>query len=287
MMEKSTRTNLIVRTLSGAVLLVLVLAAVLLSRYTFAALLTIICLGAMHEFYVIAERGGVLPQKGYGMVVGVLTVLLSFHAASADDLRLLILLLPLFFVVFFIELYRKRETPLVNIAATLGGAFYVAVPLSLLCFVAFIDGNGYGEAEVISEVPVYQPYVVLSYIFIVWANDIGAYLAGVSLGRHKLFERISPKKTWEGFLGGLVAAVVVGAVAGSVMDHSVLLWAGVACVTVVCGVLGDLTESMFKRSVDLKDSGAIMPGHGGFLDRFDALFLSAPFVFVYFTIFGY
>ena len=126
--------------------------------------------------------------------------------------------------------------------------------------------------------------VVLGVIFTVWANDIGAYLIGRWLGRHRLFERISPKKSWEGFLGGVCSAIAVGILMGYWQDASLLLWAGAGLVIAVSSVFGDLVESMLKRSVGLKDSGSIIPGHGGFLDRFDALLMAVPFVFVYFML---
>ena len=120
-----------------------------------------------------------------------------------------------------------------------------------------------------------------SQLNIVWSNDVFAYLFGMTFGRHRLFERLSPKKSWEGFVGGLAGAVVAGVVAAHLMEQSMVVWAVLALLISVTAVLGDLAESMFKRAADVKDSGALIPGHGGVLDRFDALLLSAPFVFVY------
>ena len=128
---------------------------------------------------------------------------------------------------------------------------------------------------------VWRPETVLCYIFIIWANDVFAYLVGMTFGRHRLCERLSPKKSWEGFFGGIAGAVVLGLVAARVMDGSCWVWAGLALVAAATGVLGDLVESMFKRAAGVKDSGNLIPGHGGVLDRFDAMLLSAPFVFVY------
>ena len=122
---------------------------------------------------------------------------------------------------------------------------------------------------------------MLFYIFIIWGNDVFAYLVGMSVGRHRLCERLSPKKSWEGFFGGIAGAVAMGLVAARVLDGGYAAWAGLALVAAVSGVLGDLVESMFKRAAGVKDSGALIPGHGGVLDRFDAMLLSAPFVFVY------
>ena len=123
--------------------------------------------------------------------------------------------------------------------------------------------------------------LVLFYVFIIWANDVFAYLVGMSIGKHRLCERLSPKKSWEGFFGGIIGAVAMGLVAAYVQDGNYWVWAGLALVAAVTGVLGDLVESMFKRAAGVKDSGTLIPGHGGVLDRFDAMLLSAPFVFVY------
>lgn len=126
---------------------------------------------------------------------------------------------------------------------------------------------------------------VLWYIFIIWANDVGAYLVGTTLGRHKLCPRISPLKTWEGAVGGLVAGVATGVAGAYAEGWNVWFWVGLSVVAVTTGVMGDLIESMFKRAAKVKDSGDLLPGHGGILDRFDSLIFSAPFVFAYFMIF--
>lgn len=130
-------------------------------------------------------------------------------------------------------------------------------------------------------------WTVLWYIFIIWANDVGAYLVGTTLGRHKLCPRVSPLKTWEGAFGGLVFGVATGVAGVYVMGWGLGFWMGLSVVAVVTGVVGDLVESMFKRAAKVKDSGDMLPGHGGILDRFDSLIFSAPFIFLYFLIFGW
>ena len=188
-------------------------------------------------------------------------------------LGVLVLLVPLMCIC---ELYRKSATPIANIASSIMGALYVALPMSLLLVIPMLLGNGE-----------WNPWIVLFYIFIIWANDVFAYLFGITLGRHRLFERISPKKSWEGFFGGLAGAVAMGYVAATILDASTTAWMGLALVAALSGVFGDLVESLMKRSVDVKDSGNIIPGHGGWLDRFDALILSAPFVFVYACVYAF
>jgi phosphatidate cytidylyltransferase len=124
----------------------------------------------------------------------------------------------------------------------------------------------------------------LLYLFLVWGNDVFAYLVGVTMGRHKMCERLSPKKSWEGFVGGVVGAIGIAVLMGYIFDGNLYLWGGLGLIVALTGVAGDLVESMLKRSAEMKDSGAIIPGHGGVLDRFDALLLSTPFAFIYLII---
>ena len=264
--------NLMVRTLSGLVLVAVFVGAVLGSQWSFGALLLLILVGGQTEFYKLARETGLSPQRWMGLAVGVLLFALNFivfrqFSRSVTDeaggavLYLLLyigLLLPTLFVC---ELFRRSATPLANLGATLLGVLYVAVPLSLLLYVPVLAGDG-----------VWRPETVLCYIFIIWANDVFAYLVGMTFGRHRLCERLSPKKSWEGFFGGLAGAVAV--------------WGGLALVASLSGVAGDLVESMFKREAGVKDSGQVIPGHGGVLDRFDALLLSAPYVFLYLLLVG-
>lgn len=276
--------NFIVRTLSGAVMLAVVLGAILASEWSFIALMAVITLGGIWEFYNFAQKAGYQPMKLLGlfggMMIFAITISLFVLFATKDSTNdslfaiifgmaiiTLLLLVPLMFIC---ELYRKSPTPIANIGSTLMGMLYVAFPLSLLILIPALLGNG-----------VWNPWIVIFYIFIIWANDVFAYLFGITLGRHRLFERISPKKSWEGFFGGLLGAMAMGYVASLVLEANAMTWIGLALVAAIAGVFGDLVESLFKRSVNLKDSGNFIPGHGGWLDRFDALIFSAPFAFVY------
>lgn len=266
--------ELAVRTLSGAVLLLLVVGAVSVSEYGFAALMLAICTGSLWEFYRMAGKKDIVVGRAYPVVVGGVAVVMSFLVARGTlPVVWLSLFFPLVYVIFVYELCRRHPEPFMRISVAVGGLVYAAMPMSLMCFVAF-----YGGA--------YDARTMLCYIFTVWVNDIFAYLTGVLFGKHKMFERVSPKKSWEGFFGGLVFAVAFGLLCGYLRGGCMLWWGGLALVVVVSGVLGDLVESMFKRSAGVKDAGAIIPGHGGFMDRFDALIFSVPFVFAYFTIFA-
>ena len=156
--------------------------------------------------------------------------------------------------------------------SALRGVLWIVVPMALLPLLGVLGGG-------------YHPCRVLFYVVLIWINDIGAYLVGVSIGRHKLCPRISPKKSWEGFFGGLLftllAAVWLGPRMGEVPKIiPVWGWIMFGIVLTLSAVAGDLLESAYKRKAGVKDSGTIIPGHGGFMDRFDAMFLSLPFVYL-------
>jgi len=127
----------------------------------------------------------------------------------------------------------------------------------------------------------YNFQIILGCLLILWATDTGAYFAGTFFGKRKLFERISPKKSWEGVIGGIICGLIAACILSN-YEHqfSLLQWLIIAMVIMVTGIIGDLVESMFKRGIEVKDTGHLLPGHGGILDRFDALIFSAPFVFV-------
>jgi phosphatidate cytidylyltransferase len=182
---------------------------------------------------------------------------------------LLALNIPLAFLIFILELFRKKDSPFSNIATTLLGLFYVAVPFSLLHHILSTNG-------------MYSFEILFGCWFIIWSNDSGAYLAGSAFGKNKLFPRVSPGKSWEGCVGGaIIAYVITYIISGWYQTISRTDWFIIASILIVIGTLGDLVESLYKRSLQVKDSGTLLPGHGGILDRFDSLLMSIPFVFTY------
>lgn len=263
----------------------------MLSPYTMLILLVAICVGGMVEFYKIARFTGVEPLNVYPVILGVLAISLAFFGRLGYVSFLWFAgFLPALAIIFIAELYRNKKNPFTNIAWALTGILYIAVPLALLAYLplqagagGYMAGTGSSVTGADSEI-VYCPFMVLGIIFIVWANDIGAYLFGVSLGRHRLFERISPKKSWEGFIGGVICAVGVGILMSRIMNAPLWLWGVAGLIIALSSVFGDLIESMLKRSAGVKDSGNLIPGHGGVLDRFDALIFAIPFIFTYFVI---
>lgn len=277
--------NFIVRTLSGAVLLLVILGALYIGYYGYLALLFLITMSGVWEFYNLSKAKEYEPQRGTGILLSLFIYLagaflgLSFVDKLGDDGLVLsafalcgvVLLVG---VVLSAEVFRNRTSPIVNVATTLAGALYVALPMALMAVVPlFLVGGGEWNA-----------LYFLFYLFLVWGNDVFAYLAGVTMGRHKMCERLSPKKSWEGFAGGVLGSLAVGALGAYVLNESYVVWLGLALVVSLSSVVGDLVESMFKRDAGVKDSGNIMPGHGGILDRFDAFILSAPFAFIYLLI---
>ena len=268
--------NFIIRTMSGIVMVATLIGATLFSKFTFVLLLLAITLGGEWEFYRLAKKAGTSPQRFVGLLAGFLMIVAAaaaLHEILAITAVAMVAFMILIPMPLIFELYRKSATPMANVGITYAGVIYVALPMALLTFFPMMLGNGE-----------WKPWSVILYIFIIWANDVFAYLFGITLGKHRLFERISPKKSWEGFFGGLLGAMAMGCVAAKVLDANVAMWIGLALIAAITGVFGDLVESMLKRSVDVKDSGSFIPGHGGWLDRFDALIFSVPFAFIYLVI---
>lgn len=174
------------------------------------------------------------------------------------------------FAIPIAELYRKKGNGLKNIVFTYYSLFYISLPFTLLIFFPYIIADRW------------MPEVIFLPFLLVWVNDTFAYLFGVSFGKHKLFPRISPKKSWEGAIGGSVMTLVAGlAVAPFIEGLSVIDTTIISCIVMVFAIYGDLIESMFKRTLEVKDSGHFLPGHGGILDRFDAILFTLPAIFVY------
>lgn len=284
-MKNKKLKDLAVRTASALLYGAVFVGALFLSKWSVGVVLALIMIVGVLEFYRLCDKMGAEPMKSIGLASSLalfgiaFTIFLQWGGEVTELTGRVVFGLMLYVMLvvpatFACELWRKSKTPIVNIATTFMGVIYVALPLSMLLFVPqMLVGEWSAKA-------------LLAYLFIIWANDIFAYLVGVSIGKHRLCERISPKKSWEGFFGGLLGAVAVAVGAGYLFEGNLYVWGGLGLIVALTGVAGDLVESMMKRSVDVKDSGALIPGHGGVLDRFDALFLSVPFVVVYLLIVG-
>jgi phosphatidate cytidylyltransferase len=262
-------SNLVQRSITALVGGVLVILAALYSDWTYFLIFACILGASQMEFYKLSGLDGMLPLKTFGTILGLLIFAVTFMIEKERlSHEYLFLLFPLLSLTFFIKLYKKTDSkPFTGVAYTYLGIFYVAVPFSLLNLAVF------------SVDAVYHYEILVGCLLILWASDTGAYFAGTRFGKTKLFERVSPKKSWEGFLGGAFAAILVAFV---LSQYFVVLedwkWLVIAGIIIIAGTYGDLIESLFKRSIAIKDSGSVLPGHGGFMDRFDVLLLSAPFI---------
>lgn len=261
------------RTIWGLLYATALMGAMLLGAFSFALLFFVLSVFVLREFYSLCRKTGFSPQVYLGLAAGSLVFVFSFLVAGHYlSGRSFLYILPLIYAIPVYELFRKKKTPIANMAITGFGLIYVSVPFSILNFLAF-PSNEDGQA--------YTNVLLISLFIFVWASDSGAYFFGIQFGKHRLFERISPKKTWEGLLGGMITALLAAWVLTFVFpQYSFVLMGVMAIVTVISGTLGDLIESMFKRSIGLKDSGRFMPGHGGLLDRFDSILLASPTIFL-------
>ena len=264
-------SNLIKRTLSGAVFVAVIIGSIWLHPYAYAGVMLAVVVWAMLEFYDIVIKDRVHTGKIFGVMIGVALFAISFfYVQGIISSHVFLFLIPLLVFLFISQLYSKNLYTFRAIAYTLTGVVYIALPFAL-CNGLVFPFNGE-----------YSPDILLGFFILLWTNDTFAYLTGVTFGRHRLFERISPKKSWEGFFGGLVGTVVLSFLVAKLFPVLPFYhWMAVAALIVVFGVYGDLIESLLKRNLKIKDSGHFLPGHGGILDRFDSVLLAAPIVYFY------
>lgn len=269
-------SNLGQRAITALVGGLIVVFASIYSDWTYFVVFAGILAFSQMEFYKLSGLDGMLPLRSFGTLLGVLIFALTFMIEKERlPNEYLYLIFPLISLTFFIKLYKKTDKkPFTGVAYTYLGIFYVALPFSLLNLAVFSVDN------------TYHYEILIGCLLILWASDTGAYFAGTKFGKTKLFERVSPKKSWEGFLGGAFSAIAIAFVLSQyfrVLED--WKWLVIAGIIIIAGTYGDLIESLFKRSIEIKDSGNGLPGHGGFMDRFDGLLLSAPFITAFLKIF--
>lgn len=248
-------------------------------RYTFFALFGIIAALCLWEYLSMVLDGR--SRRDYsrkilawllGMIPYVLATLLQLDFISDRDqfvLGAILLFLPATFCLFIYELYTDSKQPFVNLAFILLGVTYIGMPFALLDFIVY-DGT------------YFYSNTVFGLLVLTWVNDTGAFFVGSTLGKRPLFPRVSPKKTWEGLIGGIITTFVFGIVLHLAFREIRLIdWMVLSVIVSIFGTIGDLVESMLKRSVGVKDSGSLLPGHGGMLDRFDTFIFSIPFAAAY------
>jgi len=265
-------TQRVITAFFGAIIIIF---AVLWGKWGYFGLFLGISIFTQLEFYKLLRLDEMTPLKFWGTMAGISVYIIIFAEQSMEiPNKFYYLLLPVIYIAFLIKLYKKTESkPFTNIGLTFLGIIYVALPFALFHLPAFYTGS-------------YTYEIVLGIILIQWASDTGAFFAGIRFGKRKLFERVSPKKSWEGFMGGMMVALAMSW--GCFQYLGVLQslqWLGIGFIISVVGTYGDLIESLFKRSMEIKDSGTSIPGHGGFLDRFDSLLLSLPFIATFLKLF--
>ena len=275
--------TLATRSASAAVFVVLLVGCVYWSYISFSVFFFIVSLIGLNEFYKIAEKMGAKPSKAIGFILGALVYLSFINPKGSSFLyyldsftffkdvqwfsKTLLIVGP--FIILAVSLFSKREGSIKNGLFTLGGIVYSIIPFALLnqtvCF------------STSSEI-IFAPKLILGIIFLIWSNDTFAYIGGSIFGKHKMIERVSPGKTWEGTIIGVLLTFALS----FTFEHFCKLnipWAVFGITIPILATIGDLVESKLKRESGIKDSGNIMPGHGGVLDRFDSLIFVSPFVF--------
>lgn len=261
-------SDLAQRALTALIGATLVIAAMWVGGWVFAAFIAVAAVLAQRELYLLAAKAGAAPLVGFGLLLGAIASLWAVVPEVVPVAMIGAILLVL------APLLRVRATPLLDVSATLFGVVYPAALAGAILSLRTLDGPG-GEAF----------WVTVAVLVCVWGSDTFAYLAGRMFGKHPLFPRVSPKKTWEGAVGGLIGAIVLASAFKLLVLDAVWDWEDVGVVAAACGIagpFGDLAESLFKRSADVKDSGSWLPGHGGMLDRIDAAIIAVPLVALWF-----
>ncbi|MDR6237252.1 phosphatidate cytidylyltransferase [Aureibacter tunicatorum] len=261
--------NLTQRIITGIIGVVILISGIYWDEWTYFLLFLTLCIFTQREFYKLVGIDGQIPLKTFGTFCGaVLFTLIFLIEKGSIDSKYLFAIFPLLSVSYLVKLYKKDEKkPFTNLAFTFMGIVYIAVPISLINVIAFSQGGKY------------EWQMIVGLLLLLWASDTGAYFAGVNFGKRKLFERVSPKKSWEGFFGGALLSLGIACLISLYFTNLALWeWLCLSVITIIAGTYGDLVESLFKRSISIKDSASSIPGHGGFLDRFDGLLLATPFI---------
>ena len=274
--------KLLVRIATGAAFAITLLASILYGKASFGVLFLLVTLLSVNEFCSIIKKYKGTTFSSWLAVLGggylFIATFMLFHGVRVNPLTIYSPYIAIVAYIFIRQLFDTEGKSLDNYAYFTLSQVYVAVPFALLNILAT------GGAEPGNT---YSWLLPITIFFFIWCNDTGAFFVGCSIGRHKMFERISPKKTWEGFIGGAIVAIAAGAVMSRFFDiMNIWQWMGLATVVVAAGTLGDLVESSMKREMQIKDSSNILPGHGGMLDRFDSTLLAIPCVLIYLNLIG-
>ncbi|MDL2283086.1 phosphatidate cytidylyltransferase [Odoribacter sp. OttesenSCG-928-G04] len=262
--------NFTKRSLSGLLFVVILTGCIFLHPVAFFVLFFLINILGLLEFSNMVKKLNVSINVPIYLICGCVLFTAGFLHTYLKQWDVFLVFFVATFILCIWELYRHKGNAFQNLAFSIYGLVYVSLPLTLLIYIPYMMND------------TWRPEIIFFPFLLVWINDTFAYLFGVSLGRHKLFPRISPKKSWEGAIGGGAVTVATALILSpyieglTFVDNIVI-----SLIVVIFGIFGDLLESMFKRSIEIKDSGDIMPGHGGVLDRFDSILFVIPAIFVY------
>ena len=274
------------RALTAAVFAAVMLGGIVIHEYAFLLLMLVIHTGCLWEYnrLIRSLQEYIPPHRKtvtlYSMIAGTIIFYLlgtGFRFLPFVNEYIYFLVVPLLLGYLVLELLLQSTSPLRNAGLHVTGIIYITFPLAMAVFFPYAHENGLWFPE--------RSGLLLGTVLLVWANDTMAYFAGSLFGKHKLFPSVSPAKSWEGFFGGFIFSLFMGWVLSHYFLHfGAVGWITTGAIVSVTGTIGDLTESMIKRTVGVKDSGSFMPGHGGFLDRFDAFIFCLPFVFGFYMI---
>jgi phosphatidate cytidylyltransferase len=265
--------NLITRTITGILFVAVLAGGILWNVHSIGFLFLAVAVGCYVELWNVFGGSKHKPWLAGGLITGIILYVSVFFAATGVIIpKYLFLLVPLFFLVMVAELLTKKGYSTLNVSLTFLGVIYIFIPFSLTSIVVKVPFEGIS----------FNPGTLLGILILIWVNDVFAYLGGLILGRHKLYEKLSPNKTWEGTITGILFTIVASYPVSLIFKGiSLTDWAILSIMISVLGIFGDLFESMIKRNNQLKDSGKLLPGHGGLLDRFDAFLFAMPVATAY------
>jgi len=268
--------DIYIRTFTGAIFLIVIIGSILLHPLAFFSVLFVFSSIALNEYFLLVDKGESRKKNLHFFILGVIIYTLTgLIGVGLLDINFAVAIDPLFLSVIIFELFKKTNSSWTRIGLYLTGFTYISIPFGLLNYFYFIP-----------ESDTFQVGILIGVFTIVWSSDVFAYLVGSMFGKHKILERISPKKSWEGSIGGLIFASLAAYILSLFYPQlSLTQWLIMAVIIVIFGTLGDFAESMMKRQAGVKDSGNIFPGHGGVLDRFDAVIFATPFVYLYLNLF--
>lgn len=272
--------NLITRSITGLLFVAVILGATWFSQVSFRGLILIGTILTLLEFYRLVNEN-VSRWALYADILGgtyLVGILFLLHNTQPGIPGIYLFSPYIIYLLytFVVRLYLKEENPIKSLSLSLMGQIYVALPLGLLSYIA------YPPLEAQYLLMPYNALMVIAFFSFIWINDTGAYIVGSLLGKHRLFERISPKKSWEGFFGGVIFTMVAGWVWSTQCSFlNTKQWIVLSAIVAIFSTWGDLCESLLKRTLHVKDSGQILPGHGGLLDRLDSVLLATPAAVIY------